>query len=260
MKQTKIGTTDFLNSFGLSAISKKILLDIIGHGLSSVADIAARLNMPKSTIYDSISPLLVKSLINEYNDGGGKKFGISETDQLSRAHAIHIEELQKAQASLLSFIQNQKSTDDVARPRIKFYMGTLGIKQAFRDISWSKNIAEAYLMWPVKDMIDIDEEFFRWHGTQRLKHGVIINAIEKHSDRALQVKKHQWLVNDFKTNLVRIRYLPKNVDWKMSYWIYGNKCLFASGGREKIAFTVHSKEFCQLMKLMWQSMWEQALP
>jgi AAA15 family ATPase/GTPase len=45
----------------------------------------------------------------------------------------------------------------------------------------------------------------------------------------------------------------------MSFWIYGNKCLFASSGKEKIAFTVHSKEFCEMMMLMWKDLWKNAL-
>jgi hypothetical protein len=48
------------------------------------------------------------------------------------------------------------------------------------------------------------------------------------------------------------------LDWKMSYWIYGDKVLFASGGQEKIAFTVHSREFSQMMKLMWRETWKNA--
>jgi hypothetical protein len=45
----------------------------------------------------------------------------------------------------------------------------------------------------------------------------------------------------------------------MSYGIYGDKCLFASGGKEKIAFTIHSKEFCEVMKIMWDNTWKNAL-
>ena len=110
-------------------------------------------------------------------------------------------------------------------------------------------------------MIDIDEAFFKWHGTQRFKYGVYIYAVEKHADRKLQGdKKHEWLKNDSKSNLVSVRYLPKGVNCKMSFWLYGNKCLIASSGAEKIAFTVHSKEFCEMMKLLWQSLWNEAKP
>ncbi len=258
MIRRKANNRDFLDIFGLPPKSKAVLLDIIDNGISTVADISARLNMPKSSIYDAVAPLLTQSLINEYSDDRGKSFGISDREQLSRAHEERLRSLKNAQISLLDFIGTHHSKDSVARPKIKFYSGTLGIKQAFRDMPWQKDIRETFMVWPTKDMIGIDEEFFKWHGTQRFKYGVFIYAIENHEDRKIQgVKKHEWLRNT-KENLVSVKYLPKGVGCKMSFWLYGNKCLFASGGAEKIAFTVHSKEFCQMMKILWQSLWNQA--
>ena len=251
--------TAFLDIFGLPPKSKRVLLDIIAHGVSSVAVISRRLGMPKSSVYDAVIPLLEQSLVNEYSDNRGKTFGISDSGQLTRAHKDKIDELQKAQASLLSFISSHREDDSVAKPTIKFYSGNLGIKQAFRDMPWQKDIKETYMLWPTQDMIDIDEAFFKWHGTQRFKYGVFIYAVEKHGDRALQRgTKHAWLKNDAKDNLVSVRYLPKGAKCHMSFWLYGNKCLFASGGKEKIAFTVHSKEFCEMMKLMWNDLWKGA--
>lgn len=254
----KVAATGFLDIFSLSAPAQRVLIDIVSHGMSTVADIAARLNMPKSTVYDAIAPLLEQSLINEYDDGRGRSYGVSDADQISRAQAERLDALKAAQVSLLSFVKDSRGAgDSVARPKIKFYAGTLGVKQAFRDMMWQKDLKEAYLFWPAKDMIGIDEEFFKWHGAQRFKHGVFIYAIENHEDRQIQgVDKHRWLRNT-RDNLVEVRYLPKGVTCKMSFWLYGNKCLFASGGSERIAFTVHSKEFAQMMKLLWQSLWDQ---
>ncbi|MES2215999.1 MAG: helix-turn-helix domain-containing protein [Patescibacteria group bacterium] len=256
MIRRKANNQDFLDILGLSSTAKQVLLDIVNHGTSSVADISTRLGLPKSTIYDAVTPLLDQSLINEYSSERGKTFGLSDSEQLTRVHKQKLEEMSAAHTSLLSFIKDFKQNDSVARPKIKFYSGILGIKQAFRDISWQKDITETFMLWPTRDMIGIDEAFFRWHGTQRFKYNVFIYAVEKHEDRKLQGdKKHEWLKNDAKSNLVEVRYLPKGVDCKMSFWLYGNKVLFASGGSEKIAFTIHSKEFAQMMKLLWQSLW-----
>jgi len=248
----------FLDIFGLPGPSQEVLMDIVRHGTSPVADIAARLNMPKSTIYDAIAPLLEQSLINEYNDGRGRSYGVSDAGQIARAQEERIATLKQAQSSLLSLMTRSQKQDSVARPKIKFYAGILGMKQAFRDMMWEKGLTETHMLWATKDMIDIDEDFFKWHGTQRFKYGVFIYSICKHEDRKLQTRKHEWLKNDAKSNLVDVRYLPKGFDWKMNFWIYGNKCLCASGGTEKIAFTVHSKEFAQMMKLLWDSTWLQA--
>jgi predicted transcriptional regulator len=250
---------DFLDTLGLKPVPQKVLLDIVEHGTSKVTDISSRLHMPKSSVYDALSTLVDSSLVNEYSDDKGKSFGIPDKEQLVRVHAEKVEELKKAHTTLLSFIQNHTSNDLVARPRIKFYSGVLGIKQAFRDMPWNSKYKEAYLMWPMQDMLDnVGEDFLKWHGKQRYQHKVVIYSIEKHSDRKLRINDKEWLKNDLENRFTKVRFLAKGVDWKMSYWIYGDKCLFASGGKEKIAFTIHSKEFCDILKLMWQQMWEVA--
>ncbi|MDB5259690.1 MAG: hypothetical protein JWO73_898 [Candidatus Taylorbacteria bacterium] len=252
----------FLDTLGLKPVPKRVLMSIVSHGVSTVADLASRLNIPKSSVYDALDMLVGESLVNEYGDERGKTFGISDKEQLARVHKKKMDELQGAHSALLSFIQNHGADDSVAKPKMKFYAGTLGMKQAFRDMPWSKKYTETYLMWPMKDMLDsLGEEFLHWHGKQRFQYDVIINCIEKHSDRSLQHgkgDKYAWLENNLKKNLARIRFMPKGTDWKMSYWIYGDKCLFASGGSEKFAFIIHSKEFSDMMKLMWQSVWEKA--
>lgn len=249
---------DFLNILGLKPVPQKVLLDIVKHGESKVTDISSRLNLPKSSVYDALSTLVDMSLVNEYSDDKGKTFGISDKEQLASVHKEKIEEMKKAHSSLLSFISSHTTEESVTKPKIKFYAGVIGIKQAFRDMMWNSKYKETFMLWPTTDMINIDENFFKWHGAQRFKYNVMIYAIEKHEDRKLQIKNHEWLKNDKAKNLVEVKYLPKGVDIKMSYWIYGNKCLFASGGKERIAFTVHSKEFCEMMMLMWKQMWKVA--
>jgi len=270
MTTKEISIEKSLDILGLKPSSKRVLLAITEHGTSAVADIASRLSMPKSSVYDSLDELSQKGLVTEYNNERGKSFGISEKEQLTRIHSEKIEELQSAHSSLISFIQNHSKVDSVGRPKIKFYSGVQGIKQAFRDMPWDKKNEEGYLMWPLQDMLDtLGEEFLKWHATPRFKNNININVIQKHDDMVIQKEKlkYDWLKADYRgsdayggasyggASLNRIRYAPKGTDWQMSYWIYGDKCLFASGGLEKFAFTISSKEFCQMMKLMWQQMW-----
>ncbi len=259
MKHTKESAPDqsFLDTFNLKQKEKAVLLDLISNGASSVASIATRTNIPKSTVYDSLSDLLSIGLINEYSDEKGKMFGISDKTQLTYAHQKKIEEMQKAHSELLSFIESHPTSNKSLKPKIKFYSGTLGMKQAFRDMPWNKEHKEALLMWPLKDMLEqLDEEFLKWHGAPRFTHKIQIRVVQKDDDRKLQSPEHEWLRDDFMTYYREVRYMPKEIDWKMSYWIYGNKCLFASGGAEKFAFVVDSVEFCHLMRIMFEGVWQ----
>ncbi len=248
---------DALTVLGLKHASKRVLIALTENGTSTAADIASFLNLPKSSVYDALSELVGKSLIVEYSEDRSKTFGIPDNEQLVRVHKQEMNDLESAHNHLISFLKHHSKEPRVAKPKVKFYMGVEGMRQAFRDIQWTKEHKESYLMWPMTEMMNtLGEDFLRAHSEPRLKLGVIINVIQKAEDRKLQTKKHEWLENSMHTKLRRIRYVKKGVDWQMSYWIYGNRCLFASGGKEKFAFMIQSKEFADLMKLMWQQMWD----
>ncbi len=254
----EININQTLGILGLKPASKRVLIALSEGGVMSVSDIASKLNLPKSSVYDSLNELIEKSLVTEFSDDKGKTFAISDNEQILRVHKQKIEELQNAQSDLMEFIKQNHKIDQTARPRIKFYSGVEGIKQAFRDMSWVKDYKEAYLMWPTTDMIEtLGIDFLFWHREPGLELGVKVNVIEPERDRPLREKEgHEWLRQDEVNILNKKRYAPKGVDWHMSYWIYGDKTLFASGGDEKIAFVIHSKEFADLQHLLWKQMWD----
>lgn len=257
MKESNINAS--FDILGLKPATKRVLISLTESDISTAADIAAKLNMPKSSVYDALGELVDKSLVTEYNDDRGKTFSIPDQEQLARVHQAKIAEIQSAHEILISFLNSQTKENRVARPKIKFYSGVEGIKQAFRDMPWTEKYPEAYLMWPTINMIDLlGEEFLREHRKPGIELGVVVNVIEREEDRKLEKSDYEWIKHDPKNKLNNKRYVSKDTDWEMSYWIYGDKVLFASGGSEKIAFMVHSLEFANLMKVMWKQMWASA--
>ncbi len=219
-----------------------------------VSVIAKELHLPKSTVYDSISELMEDSLLVEYSEGTGKKYGIAPKDQIISLHQRKIKELQVSQEYITEKLKEIERQDHVIQPKIKFYFGNDGIKHAFNDMPWIPNTEESYLMWSMKEMVEsVGEEFLINHGENRYKYGISIKVVRKHDDRV--VEQTEWLQNDNKENLTESRYAPKDIDWSMSYWIYDDKVLFATPGKEKFAFIIYSKEFSDLMKQLWQQMW-----
>lgn len=221
---------------------------------ASVALIAKELHLPKSTIYDSISELVEQSLLVEYNEGNGKKYGIAPKDQIISLHQKKIKELQVSQDFITEKLKEIERQDNIIQPKIKFYFGKDGITHAFNDMPWLPNTDESYLMWSMKEMLDsVGEEFLITHGENRYKYGINIKVVRKHDDR--DVEKTEWLQKDSKESLTEARYAPSHVDWSMSYWIYDDKVLFATPGKEKFAFIIYSKEFADMMKILWEQMW-----
>ena len=249
-------TSTALKNLGVKGGAQKVFEYLVQNGISPVTKIAEAINTPKSSIYDSLSELSQHGLIIEYRENRSKEYGAISKDQLKDVISNKIKNIKSSEESLLSFMNSIPEKMGSVKPKIKFYVGLEGIRQAFRDTTWNNRCKETFLMWPTKDMIDIlTPEFSKWHSEQRLKFNVMMYIIRKHSDRKMDKDSIPLLESSgWKTDR-EIKYAPKKEDWNMSYWIYDDKCLFASSSGEHFAFVVHSKEFAQMMTLLWRQMW-----
>ncbi len=247
-----------LDLLNIKPVSKILLLALSKLGRSSVADLAVYINKPKSSVYDGLSELAQKGLVIEEGEDRVKLFVLSDIahiQEIQKKEVANIENTYKAIINLAS----DNSREIVSRPRIRFYTGVEGIRQAFRDVEWSSRYKDAYLMWPMKDMIDtLGEDFLKFHGEGRYKHGVVLHSIRKESDRKLNTPNHEWLKNDLEEKLREVRYASKDMEWGMSFWAYGDQVLFAGGGSENFALLVKSKDFTKLMILLWKQTWIQS--
>ena len=250
-----------LEILGLKPIAQKVFIHLTEHGTSPVTDIAFKLNIPKSSIYDALSELLVESLVIEYSENKNKTFGVIDNDGLEKIIFQKVEKLKNAGSALLHFSSLKKHSGNKSKPRIKFYFGDEGIRQAFRDTTWNKHCTQTYLMWPTREMVKVlTPEFSAWHSEQRLKYKVFLNVIRKYSDKNMDEEKTSTSTGKLVqsrgwANDREIRTAPKGFNWDMSFWVYDNKCLCASSGEDKFAFVVHSKEFADLMTLLWRQVW-----
>jgi sugar-specific transcriptional regulator TrmB len=255
----KINTA--LTSLGIKGNAQRVFIFLAEHDVSPVSAISENLKVPKSSVYDSLNELSAAGLIIEYSENRSKEYGAISEDQLRDLVTNKIQDMKSAEEALLTFMKSSDKPSNSAKPKIKFYMGPEGIRQAFRDTKWTGKYKDTYIMWPTTEMVKtLTPEFCEWHSKERLKHKIMMHVINKHTDRKFFSSKKEEdkkLINSpgWDTYQDTPRYAPANAEWSMSYWIYGDKCLLASGAGEQFAFVVHSKEFADLMKLLWQQMW-----
>ena len=251
--------TESLKILGIKGVSQRVFVFLTEQGVSPVLNISEQTHIPKASIYDALNELQESGLVIEYNQGRSKEYGSISDEQLRDLVKRKISDLQSAEGVLLTLMQQKHDEKGPVKPKIKFYVGAEGIRQAFRDTVWHEKCKETYLMWPTNDMIDVlTPEFSEWHSNQRLQHNVMMYVIRKHSDRELDKtsqEKSELLESEGWKNDREIRYAPEDSDWSMSYWIYDDKCLFASSAGEQFALIVQSREFVELLTLLWKQMW-----
>ena len=250
-----------LAGLGINGTARSVFTYLIENGVSSVAKIAVGIRTPKSSIYSALEELASMGLIIEYSQNRSKEYGIIDEQQFKELIEQRVHNMKTHEKVLLDFMQNSHKGSQVVKPKIKFYTGIEGIRQSFRDMPWRKDLHETYVMWSTKDMVDIlTPEFSAWHSAKRLKYKVMIYAIRKHSDRAMddEPQNKKLLQSEGWTLQREVRFAPKDTEWTMSYWIYGDKCLLSSSAGEKFSFIIHSQEFADLMKVLWQNVWKES--
>ena len=246
-----------LEGLHLNTSTERTLAALAHLKRASAADVARYLNKPKSSVYDGLDELVNLGIATEESDETGRVFSLAKPEQMSQVKIRRLKLIETAFGAISEMNTGQESV--VARPRVRFYTGVEGIRQAFRDMPWTARYKDSYLMWPMKEMLEtLGEEFLKFHGSQRHTHGVMLHSVRKESDRKALSEKYQWLESDPLSQRREVRYAPKDADWSMSFWVYGNQTLFAGSGSEHFAFIVRSKEFADLMTLLWRQMWEQS--
>ncbi len=267
MKNKKVTTkkqgngteNDPLMALSMKPAAQAVLSTLTKVGRSNAADLAAYLNKPKSTIYDGLDELMKLGLVNEESDNTSRVFVLAEQEQMLNLKKARMSQIEGAFSEIFSMIeQGEKQAKVVARPRVRFYSGVEGIRQAFRDTQWNARDKETFLMWPMQEMLDtLGEEFLKQHAQGRFTHNVMLYCIQKESDRSIQnQEEHKWLHQKNEHQLTSLRFAPKDTKWNMSFWIYGDQVLFAGGGKELFAFIIRSRDFTELIKILWRQMWE----
>ncbi len=201
-----------LAGLGIKGTAQVVFTYLIENGVSTVAKIASGIRTPKSSIYSALEELGSMGLIIEYSQNRSKEYGIIDEQQLKDLIEQRVRNMQSYEKVLLEFMQSPRQGSKTVKPKIKFYTGNEGIRQSFRDMTWSKNCSDAYVMWPTKEMIDIlTPEFSEWHSAKRLQYKVMLHIIRKHSDKKMYTNRETLKVLNSAgwKNDREVRYAPQ---------------------------------------------------
>jgi hypothetical protein len=116
---------------------------------------------------------------------------------------------------------------------------------------------ETIAFWPIKSMMEtLTPEFFRFHNQLRIKNNIYTRAIWP-INQTVDIKKYPFM-GQGQTHLREIRIAPKSIDFKMGYWVYGNKVAFISSLKENYGFIIESKELVEVLKLQFEVVWDKS--
>ncbi len=243
--------TEMLTALGLPLRSQAVYLDLLRHGEAGARQLATRLTIPRSSLYDHVRPLLILALVIEKEKDGKAIFAVHDIDDLDRLVAKQTESLLYLRSGFKRAKNNLSQTITVTtEPKIKFVEGKEGVITLLNEMLWESG-EEILTVWPYEEMLSVlspdDLEIFN---RKRIKQNIALRSIWTGPK---PTARHIWRGGDFK---VERRLAPKKYDAAMAYSIYGDKVSFFSSARELYGFVVHSTDFAKLMRTQFGALWE----
>jgi HTH-type transcriptional regulator, sugar sensing transcriptional regulator len=246
---------NILNSLGLPGDEAKAYLLLLETGSIPVGNLAKKLGVPRSSLYGFLKRLVDQGLVIESIKGGIKRFSAEPPDKINQLFKERIEQLSVGQEQYQKLLPElrAKQPSKLISPKLQLFEGAEGLGNVLKDMLLYYDM-ETQAFWPQKKMVDIlTPDFFRYHNKERIKNNLSVRAIWP-EQQIVDIKKHPYFGTgeEFKRN---IRIAPKDVDFTMGYWIYGNKVAFISSRKESFGFIIESSEFAHMLLSQFNLLW-----
>ncbi|OGF28302.1 hypothetical protein A2477_03365 [Candidatus Falkowbacteria bacterium RIFOXYC2_FULL_47_12] len=245
---------DLFQNLGFSDKESEIYIILLKSGTATAGDISRKTNINRTTVYDILENLMQKGLVSKYKKGGKTFFNTFEPkhlltylDREKEEYAKRIEKQKEKTQQLLPQIislQNLKN----AKPKVQFFEGEKGMREAYEDTLDSKEIILAYAN--VETMHKGLPNFFPEYYARRAKNKVFIRAILPQNTLSIERSKYN------QEEMRRTKFLPsQDMTFSPEVNIYDNKMLIASW-EEKMAVIIESKELADLQKIIFNLLWD----
>lgn len=246
--------TDHLKKIGFSEKEALVYTHLIRLGAQPASVIAEKAEINRTTTYDIIETLTKRGLIASIKKDGITYFKALDPKELinylEREKVEHAKKLEKQQKEIkeilpaLISLENPEST----KPKVTFYEGEKGMRQAYEDTLTSSETILAYAN--VEDMHNGLPNFFpEYYQRRGVEKKIHIKAISP--DNKVSRERHR---HDKKENREMILIPQSKYDFSPEINIYDDKVLFASW-REKMAIIIKSKEIADFHKKMYKLAW-----
>jgi sugar-specific transcriptional regulator TrmB len=235
----------------------KVYLALMELGSAKAVNIARKVGLNRTSVYDILEVLLQKGLISKYKKGGATFFSALEPKQLITYLDREKEEvsakIEKQKQKVNELLPELISLQNIftTKPKVQFFEGEKGMREAYEDTLTAKDMILAYAN--VETMHEGLPNFFPEYYKRRAAKKIFIRAI---------VPRNKITIEKLKENVAEMRdsrFLPEaSMSFTPEINIYNKKILFASW-KEKIAIIIESKELADLQRLTFNLLWE-ALP
>lgn len=245
MNQQNPNLINWLLSTGLDEQRARMYLAALSSGQASAKELAEKMKMNRTAIYDNIRVLEERGYITTIHEGNKKLFVPLHPKELYKRFQAQKEQLKDL---LPDFLATYAETGN--QPFVQMYTGKYAARNIYEDILTTAKEEYLYLSPSSLTYQNLDKAYITKWIDRRMKKNL--------ASRSLRVKgkeMHDELFNKEKEYNRQIRFLPTYVDLKSTIYIYENNIGIISTAAEGSAFIIHSPDlsfsFRQIFNFLW---------
>src|SRR4030042_2276237 len=252
---------NIFNQLNLKKEHPLVYSTLLESGPLPAGKLAKRLNMPRSSLYGFLSDLAQKGLVLQSEKQAVKIWQASPPEKVQEVLNDQINQIEKAKSSFANLLPDlqAKQKTDLITPKFTYFEGQEGLRQIIKDVLLYRDI-ETDCIWPIKDMVDvIGKDFLEQYGTKERIRRNIKTYVLVPQNKMIDIKTNPFFGSQEELKR-EVRIAPKDIEYSMGYWAYGNKVAFISSKKESFGFIVESKELRQLLKTQFDLIWQISEP
>ncbi len=234
-----------LEKLGLNEKEAKVYLALLELGEANIQQISKKSGVKRTTVYDIIESLKNIGLLNSLVKGKKTVYFAENPERIEEK----LEEKKNVITKILPELLAVANLMD-KKPKIKYFEGTEGIKNIYRDTLDYPN--QELLAWvPAEAITDFDENFLNeYYLAKRIEKKIWVRAIAPNKEY-MQKYKGMDEKSLRRTKLIPMEKFPIEVEINL----YGKNKIGIMSFSEKIGLIIESKKIYNTLKSIFEMNW-----
>ncbi len=242
-----------LTQLGLTPKAARTYLALLALGPSSIAAIAKKAGLNRTTLYDIIPSLITEGLVSQVINSKTEKYEAESPQRLPLLLERKIQQLQlqmgtaKNLATSLGYLA---FTGKESKPKVTLFEGEEGIKKMYEDSLLCKTYIRSFLS--PEELKNFDDQFAASYFERRTKKNIHIQGIINDSPESRDYIEHEKELNR------EIHLVPTDaLNIKPEVYIYDNKVAFYSL-KEQYGVLIESADIAEAIAKLYDLAWTEA--
>jgi len=230
-----------LKNFGLNEKQAKVYLACLELGSASVAEVAEKSQVKRTSIYNFLEELINKGFVSELRQNDEILLIAEEPQILIKKAQQQLLDTQQIFPELLAMFNRPGN-----KPKVHFYQGVAGLKKIYEDTL--NQTQPIYAFTDYEKMMPVMEQYLLNYPEERSKRNIFFRSIAKEGEWANKMSKKN---KEHKRELKLISGYPFETEIN----IYGNKVALLSFQKPYAGVIIEDLAIAQTLKSIWQLLW-----